>query len=162
MIGKQDFSTAIEECVKRWPNLERQLDVYYSHLNWMDFDAFDTICRRFVENFRSMPLIKDFKEGHAGWKEAKDKAQPQAEYESPYQVHYRVHCRQCGTFDKTCIEEPLGSDYRCRECYSGLPTDKIRKRFKVLTSIIGNGTCEKEFTRLKQEWAPNSIEGVPF
>jgi hypothetical protein len=136
MIGKQDFSRAINECVQRWPSLKGQLDVYYSHLSFMALEAFEKLCHRFVEDFRSMPLPKDFKEAYAEWKKENFTKDPSSIEENKYQVFSRVNCRFCGKKSTLCIEEPLGEKLKCRQCYTGLTDAQIKENFDTIYKMM--------------------------
>lgn len=138
MIGKKDFSTAIEECVARWPALKNQLEVYYSHLNFIDFEAFEQICSRFVEDFRSMPLPKDFKDAYIEWRKDNLRHDPEdsAPGEDKYQIHFKANCQTCTSRNIPCIEEPLGSKYRCRQCYTGLTSKEIQAKYAQIIKTM--------------------------
>lgn len=136
MIGKQDFSQAINECIQRWPTLKSQVEVYYSHLNFMSLEAFEEMCHRFVEDFRSMPLPKDFKEAYAEWRKENFKKDPDFINENQYQVLEKVNCRACGKKNTMCIEEPLGTPYKCRQCYTGLTAMQVKAKFHQLSEMI--------------------------
>uniref|UniRef100_A0A6M3Y5F4 Uncharacterized protein n=1 Tax=viral metagenome TaxID=1070528 RepID=A0A6M3Y5F4_9ZZZZ len=132
MIGKEDFSKAIEECILRWPSLKGQLTVYYTHLNFMNYEAFEELCHRFVEDFRSMPLPKDFKEAYSEWKKESWEKGSDPIDRPDYIIHFAVNCVKCGKKNTMCIEEPLGESFECRECYTGLTFSEIMARFKKL------------------------------
>lgn len=40
-------------------------------------------------------------------------------------------CSKCGRYGMA-ISEPIGSEYQCRECYTGLSNEEIGQRFKAL------------------------------
>jgi len=136
MIGKQDFSKAINECVQRWPSLKGQLDVYYSHLSFMALEAFEKLCHRFVEDFRSVPLPKDFKEAYAEWKKENFTKDTGSIGENKYQIHFGVNCRSCSKKGIVCIEEPLGEKYKCRQCYTGLTDGQIKENFNTIYQMM--------------------------
>jgi hypothetical protein len=114
MIGKEDFSQALDECIQRWPTLKGQIAVYYSHLNWMPSDAFRELCSRFVENLRSAPLPKDFKEEYGVWKKDNWEKDPDTE-KLGFLFSAGVNCRSCDHKGALCIQEPVGSEWRCRQ-----------------------------------------------
>lgn len=136
MIGKQDFSRAINECVQRWPTLKGQLDVYYSHLNFMALEAFEKLCHRFVEDFRSMPLPKDFKEAYSEWRKENFTKDPDLIEENKYQIHFGANCRHCSKKSTICIEQPLGEKFKCRQCYTGLTDAQIKENFKAIFDMM--------------------------
>lgn len=135
MIGQDDFAKAIKECATRWPALEKQLDVYYKHLNFLDYQAFSMICHRFVEDFRSMPLPKDFKEAYAEWKRERPIERDSISGKS-FDVKYGVNCRYCDRKNVMCISEPIGSDWQCRQCYTGLTSAQIIEKWENLIAIM--------------------------
>lgn len=137
MIGQDDFGRAIKECVIRWPTLEKQLDVYYSHLSFINYEAFSDICQRFVEDFRSMPLPKDFKEAYGDWKKENWERDPELSDRPGYKIQMGANCRKCGKKNIMCIEEPLGSEYECRPCYTGLTNRELISKFSELIEMLG-------------------------
>jgi hypothetical protein len=58
--------------------------------------------------------------------------------ESNFQIRFKVNCRECGKKNAMCIEEPLGSPFLCRQCYSGLDGKGIAQKFRELAEIIGS------------------------
>lgn len=136
MISKQDFTKAMEECVQRWPNLKGQAPVYYSHLSFINLEAFHSICNRVVEDFRSMPLPKDFKEAYAEWKKENWKKDPDITDREEFKIFFNVNCKECGKKNTMCIQEPVGDSNRCRQCYTGLTSQEIKDRYTQLISLI--------------------------
>jgi ribosomal protein L37AE/L43A len=66
--------------------------------------------------------------------------------EADYRIEYHMMCQECHSPDVMCIKEPKGSGiWRCRECYTGLNADQVRKRFEDLGVMMG----DKEF---KPDW----------
>jgi len=136
MIGKDVFSETISECVLRWPQLGKQMDVYYSRLSFMPYEAFYDICNRFVDTYKFVPLPKDFKEAYFEWKSDNFTKDPDAIERDEFKIFHNVHCRTCGDRDVTCIQYPVGSDNMCMQCYTGLTGEHITQRFKDLIRMI--------------------------
>ena len=92
MIGREDFSTAMDDCVTRWPSLKGQLEVYYKSLNSLTLRAFSDICEKFVEGSRSMPLPRDFKEEYEIWRQGNRIADVDG---ATYRIRTGVTCKTC-------------------------------------------------------------------
>lgn len=135
MIGKEDFSKAMSEAVERWPSLKGQLNVYYSHLKFIEYGAFEKICHRFVDEFRSMPLPVDFKEAFAEWKKENWKQDSGVTDREEFKVVFNMNCKECGKKNTMCVQEPPGASNRCRQCYTGLTNEEIKERFRNLMEI---------------------------
>lgn len=141
MIGKEDFLKMMDDFVKRWPTIQRQLDVYYSHLRFMDSSAFQEICNRFIEDFRAMPLVKDFKEAYSEWK--KEKPIERDPIGKPkFEIRFYTNCRLCEKKNTVCISEPMGSDWQCRQCYTGYTDKQIKDK---LNNIYKNLSMKVPF-----------------
>ena len=156
-IGKSDFSTAINECVQRWPALKNQVEVYYSHLKFVRLDAFEEICHRFVEDFRGMPLPKDFKWAYSEWQKDNYLKVDGAKAADKSIILPGKVCKTCGKGNTVCIQEPIGSDWECRECYTGLTTKQIAGRYRDLVKMMD----KKRYPDFKPDWV-DSLVDVPF
>ena len=135
-IGKEDFSEAINECVLRWPPLAKQVGIYYSHLNFIRLDAFENICHRFVEDFRSMPLPKDFKEAYSEWRKKNYTKEPRTKSMEDFIIEYERNCGSCEKRNVMCIQEPIGAGWECRQCYTGLTGEQIIERYGDLVKVM--------------------------
>ena len=149
MIGKEDFLKAMSEAVERWPSLKGQLNVYYSHLNFMEYNAFERICHRFVEEYKSMPLPINFKEAFAEWKKEKWQDDPVVTNREEFKVVFNINCKQCGKKNTMCIQEPTGASPICKQCYTGLNNEQTKDRFQKLTEIASGKLKLSEPTRRK-------------
>ena len=159
-IGKEDFSEAINECVLRWPPLTKQVDVYYSHLKFIREDAFKEMCHRFVEDFRSMPLVRDFKEAYSEWRTKNYTKEPRTKSMDNFVIQPGANCQSCDKKHTVCIQEPIGSDWECRECYTGLTTKEIIGRLRDLGKMMD----KRRYPDFWPVWAKDleKLKDVPF
>ena len=47
-----------------------------------------------------------------------------------------IRCKKCDEV-RICIQEPVGSYWECRECYSGLKPHEIKAKYSAIYSQIG-------------------------
>lgn len=53
-------------------------------------------------------------------------------------ANYSITSAKCSKCKRvaTCISEPIGSPYECRECYTGLNNQQISQRFRDLQKMM--------------------------
>ena len=68
---------------------------------------------------------------------------PDDGYISNFDIKSGRKCAICGRV-RVCIDEPKGSEYQCRECYTGMTSEEIEAKIKGIAALLANLSLQRK------------------
>ena len=117
------------------PNDPDFIDIYYKALKTYTEDQVISACDECLVELKFFPKPMEIR-----------KRLPAPESQKPEKFHmYEGRCA-CGHVGMV-IQEPTGTSPRCRECYTGLSSQQVKKRFRDLHEMMRDREYRPEWVR---------------